>query len=410
MRRGGRRLWGRDPVRLMLHWPDLRRGGGRTSAEPVRARQDLRPARRFVRCHLGWLRRRGSRAARARLRRPAVAWETENQCGCTPKTCQALGAECGSISDGCDHDLACGTCPGAKLCGGAGANKCGDAPCEPKTCASAGAEVGSVSDGCDGVLTCGNCVSPKTFAPGEGPRTSAAAPRPRVRRRACIAGRSPTAAGARSTAAAAREIRAASTAIAAVPRESTCAVPTASMTAHVAPTATARGMNECSSPGAACSCRTSPARQAIYRSYSQPTEDHFFSPWQAEGPNAGYADEGVRFYDYAGPCQWGLGTFYRLRDPNSGEHFYTANGGEKDSLVGAGWYSEGDIGCIAPSEMCGAVPLFRLSTPGSKQHVHDRRGRARQPGCRRFRASKGPLATCGCRPEGQSGLGLALRT
>jgi hypothetical protein len=39
-----------------------------------------------------------------------------NRCGCTPKTCDALGAMCGNIDDGCGTMLECGACPKKKVC------------------------------------------------------------------------------------------------------------------------------------------------------------------------------------------------------------------------------------------------------------------------------------------------------
>jgi hypothetical protein len=124
-------------------------------------------------------------------------------------------------------------------------------------------------------------------------------------------------------------------------------------------------MTVCTTPGASCACRTSPARIPIYRSYYAGTGDHFFSSSQSEGPSVGYVDEGVRFYDYAGPCQWGLRPFYRLVSFGSGEHFYTLSEAERDALVSAGWWLEGDIGCIADGAICGAVELYRLVQPGA---------------------------------------------
>jgi hypothetical protein len=45
---------------------------------------------------------------------------------CTPTTCNAQGKNCGSISDGCGHTLACGTCTTPATCGGGGvSNVCG---------------------------------------------------------------------------------------------------------------------------------------------------------------------------------------------------------------------------------------------------------------------------------------------
>ena len=45
---------------------------------------------------------------------------------CEPKTCDDLGAECGSLDDGCGGTLDCGGCNGELTCGGGGtANVCG---------------------------------------------------------------------------------------------------------------------------------------------------------------------------------------------------------------------------------------------------------------------------------------------
>jgi hypothetical protein len=81
-----------------------------------------------------------------------------NKCGggaCTPKTCTALGYNCGTASDGCGSTLNCGMCTTPETCGGAGAaNHCG---CKPKTCDSAGAKCGTLDDGCGGVIVCPNC-------------------------------------------------------------------------------------------------------------------------------------------------------------------------------------------------------------------------------------------------------------
>ncbi len=56
---------------------------------------------------------------------------------------------------------------------------------------------------------------------------------------------------------------------------------------------------------------------------------------------------------------------YRLYNPNSGEHFYTANIAEKDNLVGLGWIYEG-IGWKAPKES--NTPVYRLYNPNAGDH------------------------------------------
>jgi len=80
-----------------------------------------------------------------------------NQCSCTPKTCASVGAQCGTVSDGCGGTLNCGNCVSPATCNAS--NQCS---CTPKTCATLGAQCGTVSDGCGGTLNCGNCVSPAT--------------------------------------------------------------------------------------------------------------------------------------------------------------------------------------------------------------------------------------------------------
>lgn len=55
---------------------------------------------------------------------------------------------------------------------------------------------------------------------------------------------------------------------------------------------------------------------------------------------------------------------HRLYNPNSGEHFYTADTNEKNHLVKVGWYSEG-IGWNAPAS--GDV-VYRLYNPNAGDH------------------------------------------
>ena len=57
-------------------------------------------------------------------------------------------------------------------------------------------------------------------------------------------------------------------------------------------------------------------------------------------------------------------TMYRLYNPNSGEHFYTASAVERDATIAAGWNDEG-IGWIAPSTS--ATPVYRLYS-GTDHH------------------------------------------
>jgi uncharacterized protein YkwD len=58
-------------------------------------------------------------------------------------------------------------------------------------------------------------------------------------------------------------------------------------------------------------------------------------------------------------------SMYRLYNPNSGEHFYTASKSEHDGLVRAGWHDEG-TGWKAPSQT--DIPVYRLYNPNAGDH------------------------------------------
>lgn len=55
---------------------------------------------------------------------------------------------------------------------------------------------------------------------------------------------------------------------------------------------------------------------------------------------------------------------HRLYNPNSSEHFYTANAGEKDNLVAVGWKYEG-IAWQAPKT---GEPVYRMYNPNAGDH------------------------------------------
>ena len=72
---------------------------------------------------------------------------------------------------------------------------------------------------------------------------------------------------------------------------------------------------------------------------------------------AGPAFAGVRPSDAA--------AMHRLYNPNSGEHFYTANVGERDATVAAGWTYEG-VGWYAPKYR--GHEVYRLYNPNAGDH------------------------------------------
>jgi len=97
---------------------------------------------------------------RAGLQLSTPTWMTSGTCA--PATCQALDAECGQPSDGCNGTLNCGVCGGGQFCSsGACVDELESVPpppsCTPASCQSLGAECGAPSDGCGGTLNCGVC-------------------------------------------------------------------------------------------------------------------------------------------------------------------------------------------------------------------------------------------------------------
>lgn len=67
--------------------------------------------------------------------------------------------------------------------------------------------------------------------------------------------------------------------------------------------------------------------------------------------------------DYSAPGLPGK-PMYRLYNPNSGEHFYTASTKERDTVIAAGWNNEG-IGWYEPID---GDPVYRLYNPNAGEH------------------------------------------
>ncbi len=61
----------------------------------------------------------------------------------------------------------------------------------------------------------------------------------------------------------------------------------------------------------------------------------------------------------------GENAMYRLYNPNSGEHFYTSNVGERNNLISLGWNYEG-VGWTAPSKS--STPVYRLYNKNGGEH------------------------------------------
>lgn len=102
---------------------------------------------------------------------------------CVPRTCASEEATCGTIDDGCGHEVECGSCEAPETCGGAGlANRCG---CTDETdhqlCQRVGATCGAIeaADACGSVRTvadCGTCTDDLVCAGDGTPNTCTTGP------------------------------------------------------------------------------------------------------------------------------------------------------------------------------------------------------------------------------------------
>lgn len=66
----------------------------------------------------------------------------------------------------------------------------------------------------------------------------------------------------------------------------------------------------------------------------------------------------------SGGSSVGYNSMYRLYNPNSGEHFYTASTSEKNNLVNVGWKYEG----VAWDAPINGTPVHRLYNPNAGDH------------------------------------------
>ena len=88
----------------------------------------------------------------------------------------------------------------------------------------------------------------------------------------------------------------------------------------------------------------------------------YSSPYASDKPQA---ELWILVMDNFSDMPDNLTPMYRLYNPNSGEHFYTANMEEKFHLVQVGWRAEG-IGWYAPRKS--SRPVYRLYNPNAGDH------------------------------------------
>lgn len=103
----------------------------------------------------------------------------------------------------------------------------------------------------------------------------------------------------------------------------------------------------------------------MYRLYNPNSSEHFYTANQAESKSlqqAGWHDEGIGWIapDHGLPV-------YRLYNQNAGDHHYTLNAAERDLLKQVGWHDEGLAWYSAESA---ALPLYRLYNPNALAGSH----------------------------------------
>lgn len=116
----------------------------------------------------------------------------------------------------------------------------------------------------------------------------------------------------------------------------------------------------------------------VDRLYNPNSGEHHYTTDNGERYNLvylGWKDEGFAWslpgMDLADPGYEefvnGLQPVYRLYNPNNGDHHYTKDENEKNTLVGLGWKDEGSDWNSDPRE---ATPIYRLYNPNAKTASH----------------------------------------
>ena len=114
------------------------------------------------------------------------------------------------------------------------------------------------------------------------------------------------------------------------------------------------------------SSEASAATDDMYRLYNPNSGEHFYTKNGAERDmlkQVGWKDEGVGWY---APTTGD--PVYRLYNPNAGDHHYTLNGNEKDMLVGIGWRYEG-VGWFSDTNK--TIKLYRAYNPNAVAGSHN---------------------------------------
>jgi hypothetical protein len=113
----------------------------------------------------------------------------------------------------------------------------------------------------------------------------------------------------------------------------------------------------------------------FYRSFNPNADYHFFTTSRNEFEvtvRNGLRDEtsqnaGVAVFLSAGT---NITAIHRLRNPNTGRHYYTANTGERDFLIARKWIYEKDEGFVSTVQQPGMIPVNRMYNNNSGVHLY----------------------------------------
>lgn len=116
-----------------------------------------------------------------------------------------------------------------------------------------------------------------------------------------------------------------------------------------------------------------PPTGSFYRLWNPTTGDHFSTIDPNEYNSAqqccGYRAEGIRSRIAPGPGG-GLVPFYRLWNPATGDHFHTTDPNEYANAQTLGYVGEGIRGYVYPANSSAGIPLYRVWNPTTGDHFH----------------------------------------
>ena len=113
-----------------------------------------------------------------------------------------------------------------------------------------------------------------------------------------------------------------------------------------------------------------PNVHVLYRLYNPYTHEHFFTAETVENDNLvrlGWKSEGGVGYIYKHAEKGGV---YRLYNPTTGEHHYTMNEDEVAKCVKAGWKNEGVKWFSAQNKDVTLNKLYSMYNPYEKKFYH----------------------------------------